>query len=232
MYFYIDDIQCEIQESKFLSFSITLMVNFSKNNIIIYALISIFRRISDNEFIAKLSKELLYTFVALLDYYYVSVKEKSMSNQREILLNFKDSEKDKSKESTDLTLNNKNNIITINKEAKSTLLDLTILKEITALLGNLMTIEENIKIFFEKSLHLVLIDNIISFINYPKIVKICIGVLVNLTAKEEIRDSLGNVAAFIQSLRLIFEKYKDNMAIMDYLLKLLLNSIKNRKILF
>lgn len=189
------------------------MINFSKNNLIIYSLISILRRISDKEFLNQISKEFLYTFLALLDFYYVNVKERipnkfslESDNKKEYYVEYK------------------------NKEEEE--LDLTILKEITALLGNLMIIEENVRIFYEKNLQLILVDNIISFINYPKIVKICVGTLINLTSREIIRDSLGNVAAYIQSLKFVMETYKTNSAITDYLLKLLVNSIKNSKSLF
>jgi hypothetical protein len=184
------------------------MVNYSKNNLIIYALISILRRITDSEYIEKVSKEFLFTFLALLDFYYVSVKETLKIELNNI-------------KSTKLVKND-NNLYSLN-------LDLIILKEITALLGNLMIISENVRIVFDKSLHLVLVDNIISFIKYPKIVKICVGTLINLNTHENVRNSLGSVAAFIQCICLVLETYKNNSSIIDYLLKLILNSVKNSK---
>ena len=115
-----------------------------------------------------------------------------------------------------------------NKEGENNI-KVLIMKEIIALLGNLVVNEKDSNIFIEKSLHLILIDNIISFIDYPKLIKICVGTLINLSNNEEVRDSLSKVAAFIKAIFLILENYKENSAIIEYLMKLLVNVMKNGK---
>jgi hypothetical protein len=122
----------------------------------------------------------------------------------------------------------------VNKENKDgeNNIKVLLMKEIIALLGNLVVNETNSNIFIEKSFHLILIDNIISFIDYPKLIKICIGTLINLSNDENIKDSLSKVAAFIKAVFLILENYKENSAIIEYLMKLLVNVMKNGKLIF
>ena len=79
----------------------------------------------------------------------------------------------------------------------------------------------------DKNLHLVLIDVKLSFIMFPKLVKNTIGALINLTNSQEVRDNLCKIAAFVQSIYLVLDQYKDNQFIIDYELKLIVNVLKN-----
>lgn len=72
-----------------------------------------------------------------------------------------------------------------------------------------------------------MLDIKLSFHFYPKLVKNTIGALINLTTSDEIRENLAKVAAFIQSIYLILDKYQSNQAIIDYELKLIMNVLKN-----
>ena len=83
------------------------------------------------------------------------------------------------------------------------------------------------KPFLEKNFHIVMLDIKLSFHFYPKLVKNTIGALINLTTSDEIRENLSKVAAFIQSIYLILDKYQSNQAIIDYELKLIMNVLKN-----
>lgn len=166
------------------------------------SVISIFRRIKDKEFIYKITIELLYTFLSLLDYFYVDLKELE-------LLAKVSTEQSRTK---------------IDKSLK-----ILLIKELIALLGNLVVNDVDSPIFVEKNLHLILIDEVISFRSYPKLVKICIGTMTNLTNNSEIRENLSKVAVFIKMVYIVLEDYKDNAAIINYLLKLLLNVVRNGK---
>lgn len=95
------------------------------------------------------------------------------------------------------------------------------------MLGNIIKNEIHQKPFLEKNLHLVLIDVIVSFIEYPKIIKNSLGAMINLTANTEIRNELEKVSAFIKAFNLVTEKYNESSLIVDYLIKLLINVLKN-----
>jgi hypothetical protein len=158
----------------------------------------------------KIIEELLFTFFALFDYFYLTLKNKLESNTQ-----------------------SSNNTLTINTNLSNVKnlsnLEMTNLKEIIALLGNIIKNEIHQKPFMEKNLHIVLIDVIISFIDYPKIIKNTIGTLINLTSNEEIRNEISKISAFVKSFYLISEKYNESSMIVDYQLKLLLNILKNGK---
>lgn len=173
------------------------MVDNSKRLSIILLVISVLRRVKDNQFMSKITEELLYSFLALIDFLYVDLKEKS---------------------SNDVSLTEETNI------------QLILMKEVIALIGNLIVNEGNTQLFIDKSIHLILIDNIITFINFPKLVKICIGTLINLSVESFVKESLSKVPAFIKALFLVMDTYKENSAITDYLLKLLLNAVKNEQL--
>jgi hypothetical protein len=155
----------------------------------------------------KIVEELLFTFFALFDYFYLTLKNKIESN---------------------LNIQEINTYTNTNIKNLSNL-EMTNLKEIIALLGNIIKNEIHQKPFIEKNLHIVLIDVIISFIDYPKIIKNTIGNLINLTSNEEIRNEISKISAFVKSFYLISEKYNESSMIVDYQLKLLLNIIKNGK---
>lgn len=175
-------------------------MKFSKNNFIIFNVISTLRRIKDEEYMDKIAEELLYTFFALFDYFYLSVKK----------------EMETSKDGTTQGLSNNFEIL--------------IIKELIAILGNIVKDEFHSKPFIEKNLHLVLIDLKLSLFEFPKLIKNTIGALINLTTSNEIRESISRVAAFIQSIYKILDKYNDNQAMVDYELKLIINVMKNGKL--
>jgi len=155
----------------------------------------------------KITQDLLYTFFALFDYFYLSLKSKLENNNK----------------------------IQINKQEKnheiSFSFELTILKEIIGLFGNIVKDEIHQKPFIEKNMHIVLIDVILSFIEYPKIIKNSIGTMINLTANNDIRNEICKVAAFVKSIHFVLEKYKDTPLVIDYELKLLINILKNGKLI-
>ena len=164
----------------------------------------------------KIAEELLFTFFALFDFYYLTLKNKLESENKN-------------------NQNNQNNqkeiLSKIHKKNLSNL-ELTNLKEIIALLGNIIKNEIHQKPFIQKNLHLVLIDVIISFIDYPKIIKNTIGTLINLTSNNEIRNEISKISAFVKSFFLISETYNESSMIVDYQLKLLLNMLKNGILIF
>lgn len=185
-------------DQEFLDLAKQIMVKFSKNYFIVFNVISCLRRIRDEEYMDKIAEELLFTFFALFDYFYLTVK----------------------KEVDNKNTNNKSGL-------SSNGFEILILKELVAILGNIVKDEYHCKPFVEKNLHLVLIDVKLSFSDYPKLIKNTIGALINLTTSNEIRESVSRVAAFIQSIYIILDKYKDNQAIIDYELKLIMNVVKN-----
>ena len=69
------DIQNELKDSKFLEFSKELLIKYSKNNFIIYNVVSILRRIKDEDNLGKIAEDFLYTFFALFDYFYLNAKQ-------------------------------------------------------------------------------------------------------------------------------------------------------------
>lgn len=162
----------------------------------------------------KIAEELLFTFFALFDYYYLSLKNqleninstfKNSSQNPQIIKSLKDE------------FNSKNKIELLN------------IKEIIGLFGNIVKNEVHQKPFVDKNIHLVFIDVLLSFIDYPKIVKNTIGTMINLTTNGHIRNDISKVAAFVNSIYLILEKYNDTPLVLDYELKLLINILKNGK---
>src|SRR5690348_2204246 len=107
-----------------------ILMKFSKNNFIIFNVISTLRRIKDEEYMDKIAEELLYTFFALFDYFYLSVKKEMETNTR-----------------------NRESVTT-----KSVNFEILIIKELIAILDNIVKDEFHCKPFIEKNLHLVLID--------------------------------------------------------------------------
>lgn len=99
----LDDVQMEIKEKNFIELAKTILMKYSKNNFLIFNVVSILRRIKDDEFEVMMTTEFLYTFFALFDYFYLSSKQ-----------NYKESSK------TDVQF------------------DLLILKELVAILGNIV----------------------------------------------------------------------------------------------
>jgi hypothetical protein len=186
----LGDIQDELIELNFIDVAKDTMMKYSKNEFIIYNVVSCLRRLRDQSYLDQIAEEFLFTFFALFDYFYLSVKnmiEKDNSNKFEVL----------------------------------------ILKELVAILGNIVKDEIHSKPFIEKNLHLVLIDLKLSQCHFPKLLKNTIGALINLTTSNEIRENMAKVAAFIQSIYIVLDKYQENQAIIDYELKLIINVMKN-----
>lgn len=197
-----DEIQEDLFSLNYLTLAKKLLVTYSASTNIILFIISTLRRIKNDKFYEKMSQELLFTFFTLFDYYYLDSK----------------------KEFNKIKIENKNiNLLTQPK--------FTILKELIAILGNIIKNEEHAKPFLDKNYHVALIDIILTFINFPKLIKNTIGALVNLTNISEIRESFGKVAAFINAVYLIFDEYKENKFIIDYLLKLICNLLKSETII-
>lgn len=193
------EIQEDLRDQNYLDLAKKLVVNYSTNNNIVFFTVATLRRIKDEEFYNKMSQELLYTFFALFDYYYITVKKEiDMLKEKKF----------------DLSV-------------LSTQTQFVVLKEIVAILGNIVKNDVHSKPFIDKNLHLVLIDVKLTFIIFPKLVKNTIGALINLTNNQEIRDNLCKIAAFIQSIYLVLDQYKDNQYIIDYELKLIVNVLKN-----
>ena len=193
-----DEIQEELCSLNYLALAKKLLQTYSTNDNIILLVISTLRRIKDEKFYEKMCLELLYTFFTLFDYYYLDSK----------------------KEFNIIKTENKN--INLLPQSK-----LAILKELVAILGNIIKNEEHASPFLDKNYHVVLVDLILTFIKFPKLIKNTIGALVNLTNIPEIRESFGKVAAFINAVYLIFDEYKENKFIIDYVLRLICNLLKN-----
>lgn len=204
-----EEIQSELIENNFLDIYKKILTKFSTNNLIIFNIISCLRRFKDEEFMQKIAEELLFTFFALFDYYYLTLKNKLESDTQNQLSKIEE-----------------------NKTKNLSNLDMTNLKEIIALLGNIIKNEIHQKPFMQKNLHLVLIDVIISFIEYPKIIKNTLGTMINLTSNSEIRNEISKISAFVKSFFLVAEKYNESALIVDYQLKLLLNMLKNGNYLY
>ena len=67
---------------------------------------------------------------------------------------------------------------------------------------------------------------------WPKIVKTTIGTLINLSNNEPIRESLCEMAPYITAIFELFALYQGSAPIIDYLLKLIVNTTKNSDIVF
>ena len=195
------EIQDDLKEqNNYLILAKKLLVEYSINNNMVLYIVSTLRRIRDDDFYEQMSQELLYTFFALFDYYYIAAK--------------KEVEEYKEKKISLSNLSNQTQFI--------------VLKELIAILGNIVVKNEaHLKPFVEKNYHIILVDLTLTFIMFPKLIKNTIGTLVNLTNDQTIRDNLCRVAAFIQSIYLIFDEYKNNKHIIDYELRLLMNVLKN-----
>lgn len=194
-----EETQEDLKDQNYLELAKKLVVNYSTNNNIIFFTVATLRRIKDEEFYNTMSKELLYTFFALFDYYYITVKKE-----------------------IDMLKEKKNDLSVLSNQTQ-----FVVLKEIIAILGNIVKNDIHLKPFINKNLHLILIDVKLTFIIFPKLVKNTTGALINLTNNQEIRDNLCKIAAFIQSIYLVLDQYKDNQFIIDYELKLIVNVLKN-----
>jgi hypothetical protein len=190
------DIQMELKDQNILEMAKLILMRYSKNYFIIFNTLSCLRRIKDDEYMDIITEELLYTYFALFDYFYLTIKKELEAQTRE---NFNRANK----------------------------FEYIILKELVAILGNIVKDEIHSKPFIDKNLHLVLIDLKLCFHSFPKIIKNTIGALINLTNSDQVRENICKVAAFIQSIYIILDKYKENQAIVDYELKLLMNVVKN-----
>lgn len=71
----LDDVQMELKDKNFLEIAKTILMKYSKNTFLIYNIVSILRRIKDEEFEILMTQELLFTFFALFDYFYLSSKQ-------------------------------------------------------------------------------------------------------------------------------------------------------------
>ena len=198
------EIQEDLRDQKYLELAKKLIVNHSTNNKIVYFTIATLRFIKDDDFYNTMSQELLYTFFALFDFYYITVKKE---------INALQSEK------------TNDNIQQLAKLSSET--HFVVLKEIIAILGNIIKNEIHSKPFIDKNLHLVLIDVKLTFLIFPKLIKNTTGALINLTNNNEICDNLCKIAAFIQSIYMVLHQYQDNQFIVDYELKLIINLMKN-----
>ena len=154
---------------------------------------------------------MLYTFFALFDYFYIKTKKIFEENLEKL---------EKAEEHKGSSYIPKEHILVDR-------LEFIILKELVAILGNIVKDVRHSKPFIDKNLHLVLMDITLSFTTFPKLIKNTIGALINLTNNEGIRDEFSRSAPFIKSIYLILDKYKENPAIIDYELKLLVNVSRN-----
>jgi hypothetical protein len=193
------EVQSELIDQNYLKLAKEILIKYSNHNFILFNVISSLRRIRDEEYLEKITEELLYTYFALFDYFYLKTK-KSLEDC------------ENSSEKFSISTNS---------------FDFIILKELVAILGNIVKDEIHTKPFLEKNLHVVLIDLILSFTTFPKLIKNTIGALINLTNNEEIREEFSRAAAFLNSIYLILDKYKENPSIVDYELKLIINIVKN-----
>ena len=193
------EVQSELIDHNYLKLAKEILIKYSNNNFILFNVISSLRRIRDEEYLEKVTEELLYTYFALFDYFYLKTK-KSLEDC------------ENSCEESSISTNS---------------FDFIILKELVAILGNIVKDEFHTKPFIDKNLHVVLIDLILSFTSFPKLIKNTIGALINLTNNEDIREEFSRAAAFINSIYLILDKYKENPSIVDYELKLIINIVKN-----
>ena len=65
----------EIKDKNFLELAKNMLMKYSKNNFLIFNVVSILRRIKDEEFEMLMTQELLFTYFALFDYFYLSTKQ-------------------------------------------------------------------------------------------------------------------------------------------------------------
>ena len=205
------EIQCELIDLDFLIIAKEILIKFSNQNFILFNVLSTLRRIRDDEYLEKITEELLYTFFALFDYFYIKTKTIFEENLEKV---------EKAEEHKGSSHIPKEHILVDR-------LEFIILKELVAILGNIVKDVRHSKPFIDKNLHLVLIDITLSFTTFPKLIKNTIGALINLTNNEGIRDEFSRSAPFIKSIYLILDKYKENPAIIDYELKLLVNVSRN-----
>lgn len=106
------------------------------------------------------------------------------------------------------------------------------LKEISGTLGSIATIPE-VAYRIEHSAGVEILTDVAErYIEHPKLVKTCIGTLVNLSMHDSILERMSNNLKFYEMLKAVLNTYCSSWFMMEYTLRLLVNSLKNKNCLF
>ena len=101
------------------------------------------------------------------------------------------------------------------------------IKEIIAFVGILSIEESQRKQFTTQQFGQCIVKIGLSYFNDLKVVKICTGCLTNLMVDDQFRDVLAREKDFYVLIHNILEKYDYSLGILEYCLKLVINSAGN-----
>lgn len=100
---------------------------------------------------------------------------------------------------------------------------LVLVKNLIGIIGNFIILQKDFMCVIEKNFHFIIMDYLISFIYKPRLVKTCVGTLVNLSTNEDICVSLNKDPLFKRMIINTMDVYKENPFLIDYILRLLIN---------
>lgn len=112
-----------------------------------------------------------------------------------------------------------------------------LLKELIATLGVLAVDVAKAELICQKNGVEILTEVALNLHDEGKVVKTAIGALVNLSIHgtlyaENIADRIGHNVKFYELLRTVLSQYKDSSYMLEYTLRLVLNSLRNKNCLF
>lgn len=106
------------------------------------------------------------------------------------------------------------------------------LKELAAGLGSLCTILEVAQEVVKAAGIEIIIEVVLRHSEKAKLVKTCVGALVNLSVQEGIVDRIASNLKFYEMIDMLFSTYNTSNFIMEYVLKLVLNGLQNSNCLY
>lgn len=106
------------------------------------------------------------------------------------------------------------------------------LKEISATLGTISTNNEIAQTIVQAAGIEIITEVALRNLNKSKLVKTCIGALVNLSLQEGIVERIGNNLRFYELLRAIIASYPSSSYMMEYTLRLILNALQSNNCLY
>ncbi|CAG9313195.1 unnamed protein product [Blepharisma stoltei] len=106
------------------------------------------------------------------------------------------------------------------------------LKEISAALGTISTDPAIAQIIVQAAGIEIITEVALRNLTKSKLVKTCIGALVNLSLQEGMVDRIGNNLRFYELIRAIIASYPSSSYMMEYTLRLILNALQSNNCLY
>lgn len=117
------------------------------------------------------------------------------------------------------------NHLAVHSKTSNTLL----LKEAIGCLGSIATEPDILPLLLEKNLPEVLIDIAVRNAEALKLVKTCLGALVNVSLSERTMERVASNALFYQLVEMVLERHGDSAYFLDYALRMVANVVSNRR---